>query len=186
MKIKSLVLLCSLIGLPLIANGQENNEPENIVGKGSKMIMGLADFSSISYNSSSDRTNSFSLSTSYDRFYKDNMFIGVGLSGAYQNTNNINSTALAFGPEIGYALGNQKSKVLPFIDGGCSLSVLKFNSSDSYNLGLDLSAGLGVLIPIQKHLGLAIEGKYNNLNYYDLGLKVTGFSLNIGFIGFLL
>jgi hypothetical protein len=179
MKFKNLLLLFSIIGLHLIANAQEN-----LVGKGTKMIMGLGSFSSLRTNYSSDNINTLSLSGSYDRFYKDNMFIGVNLSSFYQNAYNFYDGALALGPEIGYVFGNQNSKIFPLIVGGCGFEVSDPGTA-VYNAGLNLSIGVGVIIPIQKNLGLIIQGKYDNLKFLGSDSKTNTISLNFGFLGLL-
>jgi len=179
MKIKNLLLLLSIIGLHLIGNAQEN-----VIRKGTKMITGLGSFSSTGSGSNSNRLSSGTLSGSYDSFYKDHMFIGVNLSGLYQNMNSYNFATVALGPEIGYVFGNQDSKVFPYIVGGCGIEV-----SDSGNTiyadGINLSLGLGVIIPIQKNFGFVIQGKYDNLKNINSDSNSNAISLNFGFIGLL-
>lgn len=179
MKIRNLLLLLSIIGLHLIGNAQEN-----LVGKGTKMIMGLASFSSTGASYSSNRLSSVTLSGSYDRFYKDHMFLGVNVSGLYNNMNSNNNGAIALGPEIGYVFGNQDSKLFPYMVGGCGIEVLNPGYA-IYKGGVNLSMGLGVIIPIQKNFGFVIQGKYENLKYFDSDSNINAISLNFGFLGLL-
>jgi len=185
MKIRNLFLLFSIIGLHAVAIGQGNT-----VGKGTRMIMGLGNFSSVGDNHGSDRINTLSMSISSDRFYKDNLFVGVGLSALYQSeyTSSSSAGAFAVAPEMGYAFGSQDSKAFPFIVGGCGLELSSSSDngySNGYSCGLNLSFGLGVLVPIQKNFGLVVESKYNNLKYLSSAPGVNTISLNFGFVGLL-
>jgi hypothetical protein len=181
MKIRNLILICSLAGISLTVQGQEN-----VVGKGTTMIMGLGSFSSQKYNSSSSRISALAISTSCDYFYKNNVFLGGGFSLGYQGVSGYNSTALAVGPELGFAFGNENSNVYPYIDAGCHFDYTSVSHSYiTSTYGAGVSAGLGLLIPLQKHVGLAIEAKYNTLKFFDSDNKQNTLSLNFGFVGLL-
>jgi hypothetical protein len=182
MKIRNLILICSLAGMNLAVHGQED-----VVVKGTKMITGLCNFSSQGYNGSSTRLSTLNLSTSFDRFYYDNLFLGWGFSIGYQGVTGNNSSELAIGPDLGYAFGNENSKLYPFIAAGCHINYTSYSSSNSNytTTGAGVSVGLGLLIPVKKHLGLIIEGKYDNLQCFDLDLKQNTLSLNFGIVGLL-
>ena len=179
MRIRTLILLIGILGIQLVAFGQDD-----LLGKGTRMIRGLASFSSIGTDNTTERAFTSLLDFSYDRFYKDHMYLGYNMSGQYENTSSINSCLLAVGPEIGYVFWTKKSQVFPFIEGGCSMAADIIGNGYIHG-GYDLEAGLGVIIPIKKNFGMVIEGNYNSLKFIEVDSKVNGISLSFGFVGLL-
>ena len=70
MKLKSLLLICCIVGLHVVANGQGF-----AIGKGASMIMGTASFSSSSTGTGSEETHTLSFSPSMDYFIFNHFFI---------------------------------------------------------------------------------------------------------------
>jgi len=183
MKLKQFVLVCCIVGIPVIANGQGF-----AIGKGASMITGLTSFSSTSSGSGSGSVTSITLSPSMDYFLFDHFFVGGGIGYSSQNSNGSNVTGFTIGPEIGYAFGKQDSKVYPFLNVGWNYLNNTVNASyyDNSNLtGSDLSFGFGFIIPVKSHFGLVLQGKYDTINYSGSTENVNVISLNFGVVGLL-
>ncbi|MDD4972197.1 MAG: outer membrane beta-barrel protein [Paludibacter sp.] len=190
MKLKKVILICSIIGLHVVAYGQELT-----IGKGTSMISGKASFSNTGY-SSANATGSTSfteltLSPSGDYFIVDHLFVGAGLSYLGTNTNGFKTTKLGIGPEIGYAFGNQDSKLFPYINAGwnylkSTMDFSYFGTNATNNSSANgISFGIGVIVPVKTHIGLVLEGKYNNFNYSNSNEIDNVISVNFGIVGLL-
>ena len=100
MNLKHTLLVCSIIGMHVVASGQES-----VIGKGSSMITGLASYTSTGSTYASDRSTILTISPSMDYFILNHFFVGGGLSYSNQSLESYKITGLSIGPEIGYAFG---------------------------------------------------------------------------------
>jgi len=182
MKLKKVVLICSIIALHVVANGQGL-----AIGKGASMITGLASFTSTGSGSGSVRTNVLTISPSMDYFILNHFFVGGGFSYSNQSMISSTITQLGIGPEIGYAFGNQDSKAFPYINAGWNYISTNFNPSNGASSanGSGVSVGLGMIIPIKSHIGFVVEGKYNTFSFSEFNESENIISLNIGIVGLL-
>ena len=183
MKLKSLLLICCIVGLHVVANGQGF-----AIGKGASMIMGTASFSSSSTGTGSEETHTLSFSPSMDYFIFNHFFIGGGLGYSSTTTMGSNVTNIAIGPEIGYATGNQDSRAYPFVNLGWNYLNSKIDASQFGPNGLsgsDISLGVGMIIPLKSHFGIVLQGKYDIVNYSGYDVKTNTISLNFGLVGLL-
>lgn len=186
MKFKKVALICSIIGLHVVANGQES-----AVGKGAFMISGMASFSSTGYSSGSNHKTELTLSPSGDYFIMDHLFVGTGLSYSDSRIDGYKSTLLGIGPQIGYAFGNKDSKLFPYVNAGWNylnnkmeVSILGSDGSTNFSSN-GISLGIGVIVPVKKYIGLVFEGKYNRFNYSDSSESENKISINFGVVGLL-
>jgi outer membrane protein W len=191
MKLKNLLLICTILGLHVVAKGQGF-----AIGKGASMITGLASFSSSGSDNVSDSplgsmsqtVTALSFTPSIDYFIFNNFFVGGDLGYSNQNSSISKITELAIGPEIGYAFGHEDSKVFPYLNAGWNYINYKINETSisiSSLSGSGVSFGFGVIVPVKSHIGLVLEGKYNIINYTESSQSVNVFSLNFGLVGLL-
>jgi hypothetical protein len=194
MNLKHTLLVCSMIGMHVVASGQES-----AIGKGASLIKGLAGFTSTGYGPNIKRSNVLTISPAMDYFLLDHFFVGGALN--YENTNSesFNTSMFGIGPEIGYAFGSQTSIVFPYLTAGWNFQKSKtdFLISNSTittnNSGNGISLGLGVIIPVKSHLGIVVEGKYNMYSFSNtnnLSINKTSdnsnvISFNFGIVGML-
>ena len=168
---------------------------EYAVDKGATMIAGSVSFSSSGgelfedYDGNSD--NVFSLSPTINYFVGKNFFIGGGLEFSTETQGDYKSNSIGVGPQIGYAFGNQESKVFPFVDLGLryyGMSV-DYGSGNSEGSGRDIFLGAGMIFPVRSHLGLTFEAGYHMLNIkekdYDENYSGNVLGISIGIVGLL-
>jgi outer membrane protein W len=141
------------------------------------LLTGSAAFSSSGgdiYSVNDKRISELNLSATFDYFIARNILIGmpVTLHRQYIGDYNIEST-LGVGPELGYVYGTAKSRVLPYAKVGYQYSVMSSeNWLTSYYYGLigngiqtDLIFSLGMILLLQKHVGLNPQISYHFQRY---------------------
>jgi hypothetical protein len=181
MKLSQLFLICGIVFIQFGAFGQEYS-----FGKGTSMISGMGNFSCLKANSDSKFVTEITLTPSYNYFLFRNFFVGAGMSYKYQNLNDPTTGSIVLGPHIGYTFGNEYSSAIPYLNLGLSYQLNSYDFESSWDVafqGRCISYALGVIIPIKSHLGVAIEGKYNAINFKAVNLKAGEVSLNFGLVG---
>lgn len=133
--------------------------------------------------------NSGMFTLTANRFIARNVFLGGGISYGRQSQGDNYSTNYGLGPQLGLALGGEKSSAFPFIAFGIRYYGANFKTGYDTPVetkGSDIFGSLGFIIPIRKYVGFTIEANYHALSLSDnednhYGGKI--FTLGIGLIG---
>lgn len=156
---------------------------------GAMILGGTAWFTSTGYEGADSRTTGFSINPVLDYFIMPNVFIG-GTVGLYLSSSSASDySRFGIGPEIGYAFGEPKSYMFPFVKAGFEYwsSTSKFtNSSISQSSnGTTITLGGGLVFEIVKHFGIVGTLTYNIMNdkYGSNTEKSNSIDLSFGIYG---
>lgn len=182
--------------------------------KGAVILSGIAGFTSSGgefYQGINNKTGTrLMLSPSIDYFILQNFFLSVDAEYAYTYNSQVKVNSIEIGPGIGYVFGKAESKILPFLSTGFLFNTQKnnyvstpydgYNSDNNidnpYGYTIDNSnttsttffIDTGVIIMVQKHIGLTIGATFHNQKYkFPDGYSKSGntIALTLGINGLL-
>ncbi|TKG95212.1 porin family protein [Puteibacter caeruleilacunae] len=190
MKLKSLAIICVL----LLGAGNLFAQ-EYAVDKGAYLISGTVSFSNMNgelfedYNG--DGVTAFQLAPKVNYFVAKNFFVGGGLDWSHQKQGDVKTNNIGFGPQFGYAFGDENSTAYPYLDAGLRYYGVKVDSgsSDSKASGTEIFFGAGIVVPVRSHIGITFEAGYHIMNLEDKDSDVSAsgniFGIGIGISGLL-
>lgn len=130
------------------------------------------------------------LNPSIDYFITRNIFIGSAFQYSGEKEYDINTSNMGIGPEFGIIFAKPESIMLPFISTGYLFMNHRIKYSDAShenNSGSEYFISCGVIVPVQKHIGVTISGVYQNLKYKLPTHSISGniIALSLGLSGLL-
>jgi hypothetical protein len=187
MKIKSILLISCFLSLSFTVLAQQyavGKKASIVFGSVSAMNQGGDFFEDTQGNN----IKTLNFTSSINHFITKNFFLGGSLEFSSESQGYYTSKGVGVGPQIGCAFGDSQSEAFPFFDVG--LQYYKMNIDKGYPrqfTGSDLTFGFGLIIQIQSHIGLILQGGYQMLSLKDkdLNKKYSGdvVSLGIGIAG---
>ena len=158
--------------------------------KGALMLSGYGDFSSIGgdlSSSSSSRDSQLYLTLSANNFILNNFFAGIGLEISFLSGSGTTNSTFGIGPQLGLALGNKNGSSFPYLITGIRYvnSNFSFTGLSASTSGSNLFGGVGLVVPIFKHIAATGELSFNNYTFKDDNYKLKGnvFQVSLGFSG---
>jgi hypothetical protein len=158
---------------------------EYATDKGAKFFGLSGSFSSQSGDLYGDGYTTLNINPSLNYLVAKNFFIGGSLEFMHQSQGGISASAIGIGPQLGVFFTNQESKVFPYLSTG--IKYYSISGSGTSISGTNISLGVGMVIPVQKHIGITFDCSYHIQNLKTSGVSVSGniLTIGVGILGFI-
>ena len=155
--------------------------------KGSAILFGSAHFVSQGGDRyewvDGERSSVLVLSPGFDFFMFKNVFLGGELNFSATYLGDSHSSSIGIGPRIGYAYGREHSVIIPYAQVGFLYMTSSYNGSWGESSETNFLGGVGLIVPVKKHIGLMLEGRYDLTRNVETERTGNIFSINIGIAG---